>query len=85
MKARKIVESGSFGPEALKVAYGAFDAAWETIAPRFGDDPMVVEAARIRLANAILVVCTTHSRDPEALAREALAVLALEPRPAAKP
>ena len=80
MKARQIVESGSFGPDTLKVAYQAFDEAWASIAAHFGTDPMAIEAARIKLANAILAVSKDGSRDPNALKQAALAILARDYR-----
>ena len=76
MKARQLVESGSFGPDALKVAYQAFDEAWESVAAHFGADPVAIEAARLRLANAILAVTHNDSRDASALKTAALAILA---------
>ena len=76
MKARQIVESGSFGPESLKLAYQAFDEAWQSIAGYFGDDPVTIEAARVKLANAILAVCEEENRDSRALKTAALAILA---------
>jgi hypothetical protein len=80
MKARQIVESGSFGPETLKVAYQAFDEAWQCIASSIGNDPVSIEAARVKLANAILAVCQEQSRDPHALKTAALAILARDYR-----
>jgi hypothetical protein len=76
MRARQIVESGSFGPETLKVAYQAFDEAWQSVASYFGSDPVTIEAARTKLANAILAVCHEESRDFRALKMAALAILA---------
>jgi hypothetical protein len=76
MKARQLVESGSFGPDALKVAFQAFDEAWESVAAHFGTDPLAIEAARVRLANAILSVTNDDSRDASALKTAALAILA---------
>jgi hypothetical protein len=82
MKARQLVQSGSFGPDTLKVAFQAFDQAWDDIAANFGNDPAAIEAARIRLANAILAVTKDDSRDPVELKNAALAMLALHFRPA---
>ena len=76
MKARQLVESGSFGPDALKVAFQAFDQAWESVAVHFGTDPVAIEAARLRLANAILSITHNDSRDVGALKTAALAILA---------
>ena len=75
MRARQIVESGSFGPETLKVAFQAFDEAWQSVASHFGNDPVIIEAARIKLANAILAVCQGESRDLCTLKMAALAIL----------
>jgi len=76
MKARSIISSAAFGPETLNVLYRAFDEAWASVAGNFGDDPSVVDRARIRLANALLSVASEESRDPEVLKRAALVVMA---------
>ena len=68
MKARKLVESASLGPQALNVAFQAFDDAWTEIAGNYGSDPLAIEAARLKLANAILSVIDDNSRDPVAAA-----------------
>ncbi len=52
MKASELVASASFEPEALSVIGQAFDQAWKEIAANFGDNPAVIEAARVRLAHA---------------------------------
>ena len=67
MKARQLVDGASFGPEALKAMCQAFDEAWESIAGNFGNEPAVVEEARLRLAKAVLSVADEDSRDPEPL------------------
>jgi hypothetical protein len=54
-----------------------FDAAWAEISGRFGTDPVVIEAARIGLANAVLSVASEDSRDVEVLKRAALQVMGL--------
>jgi len=85
MKARQVVESGSFGPETLKVAREAFDAAWASVADYFGTDSTVIEAARVKLANAILAMCHEEMGDPTALKNAALGVLARQYRLDLKP
>jgi hypothetical protein len=86
MTARQLVASGSFGPEALNVAFQAFDAAWQTLAPGVGDDPEAIEAARTKLAYAILTVIQNESRDVRELVTRALALMALAPdQPPASP
>ena len=52
MKARRLIETATFAPAALRVIYEAFDNAWTEIAPHFeGDDK--IEDARTRLAHAV--------------------------------
>jgi hypothetical protein len=77
MKARELVASATFEPEALSVIGQAFDMAWNEIVRNFGDNPAVVEAARVRLAHAILSVAKDDVRDPAELKVAALQVFAL--------
>jgi hypothetical protein len=76
VSAGQIIDATSFGPEALKVIREAFDKAWSSIAGNFGDEPSVVEAARHKLANALLSVASDDSRDPDVLAVAALQAMA---------
>ena len=80
MKARQLIDSGSFGPDTLKAAYQAFDEAWQSVAAHCGNDPEAIEAARVKLANAILAVSKDDSRDPTSLKMAALALLARDYR-----
>jgi hypothetical protein len=80
MKARKLIDGASYGPDALKVIGQAFDAAWQEIAGNFGSDPQQIEAARLRLAEAVLSVADENSRDAEILKRAALQRMALDYR-----
>ena len=52
MKARIIIDTAPLGPDELRIAREAFDAAWETIAARY--DFRSVDHARERLAKLIL-------------------------------
>jgi hypothetical protein len=63
MNARHLIEGTSFGPDALKAIGQAFDEAWTQIAANFGNDPAEIEAARLRLAKAVLSVADDNSRD----------------------
>jgi hypothetical protein len=81
MRARQLIGGASFGPDTLKAIGDAFDAAWAEIAGRFGTDPVVIEGARLRLANAVLSVASEDSREVEALKRGALEVMARPGRP----
>ena len=75
MKARQLIEGTSYGPEALNAMTQAFDQAWSVIAGNISRDTS--EAARQRLANALLSVATDDSRDAKALKRKALEAMAL--------
>jgi hypothetical protein len=77
VKARRLIESSIFEPEALQLAFKAFDAAWEEIAHHFDGD---VERARLQLAHAILIVIKDDSRDVERVKKDALQVMALSYR-----
>ena len=75
MKARQRIEGTSYGPEALNAMTQAFDQAWSVIAGNISPDAS--EAARLRLANALLSVATEDSRSVGALKRKALEAMAL--------
>jgi hypothetical protein len=47
------------------------------LAGNFGDDPTEIDAARIKLANAILSIASEHSMDAEVLRKAALQRMAL--------
>ena len=78
MKARQLIDGATYGPDALKVIGQAFDEAWRDIAGNFGDDPSEIEAARLKLAEAVLSVAHEDSRDVAALKSGALQAMALE-------
>jgi hypothetical protein len=61
MRARRLIDGAAFGPDALKVIGQAFDAAWAEVAGNFGNDPVQIEAARLRLANAVLSIASEDS------------------------
>jgi hypothetical protein len=85
MKARRLIDGASFGPDALKAIGEAFDEAWKTIEGNFGSNPQEVETARLKLANALLSVASHDSRDVEVLKRAALEVMARDYRSAIDP
>jgi hypothetical protein len=80
MKARALIKeaAASFGPEALKVIGQAFDEAWASIADRFPAG-VSAEAARLRLASALLAIANDDSRDAAALKRAALEAMRCDP------
>ena len=77
MKARQLIEKGTFGPATLQVVYQAFDDAWVEIAANYGPDQ--VEAARTKLANLLLSVTTEGMTDAETLKRLALQLMTKTP------
>jgi hypothetical protein len=76
MMARQLIDGASYGPDTLKIIGEAFDEAWLTIAGNYGGSASI-EAARLRLANAMLSVASEDSRDVDALKRGALEAMAL--------
>jgi hypothetical protein len=77
MKARALIEGAAFGPETLKVVGQAFDEAWTQIAANFGNGPKDIEQARLRLADAVLMVAKEDSDDVAALKKAALEAMAV--------
>jgi hypothetical protein len=77
MTARQLIDSTSYGPDAMKAIGQAFDEAWTSVAANFGDNPLDIEQARLKLANALLSVSSEDSRNVEALKKGALEAMAL--------
>ena len=80
MKARHLIGTATFGPETLKGITQAFDDAWNSIAVDFGDNPLAIEAARLKFANVILAVAQDDRSNPEQIKRAALQVMAKDAR-----
>jgi hypothetical protein len=68
MKARRLLESASYGPEQLKALREAFDDAWQRIAPGISSRAEAVEAARLALAEVVLGLAKNGNLDPKHLA-----------------
>jgi hypothetical protein len=81
MKARLLIDGASFGPDALTAIGQSFDEAWQEIASNFGHDPQEIEAARLRLAKAILSIADGDSQNVQALKRAGLLRMALDYQP----
>ena len=77
MKARKLIEKGSFGPATLRVVFAAFDGAWSEISSNYSPDQ--VEAARTKLARVLLSVTNEGVTDAGTLQRLALQLMAEDP------
>jgi hypothetical protein len=82
MKAHRLIDGASFGPDTLKAMGEAFDRAWTEIAANAGTLPAEIEAARLRFAEAMLSVATEGSTDVAALKAGALQAMALDYRSA---
>ena len=76
MKARALIDEAPFGCVTVKAIGEAFDQASARINRIFGNDPGAVEAARIRLAKAILSVATEGNTDVADLKNRAIVELA---------
>jgi hypothetical protein len=76
MKARDLIRRAGFGPDTLKVVLQAFDEAWLSVSVQY-TSPATIEAARLKLAKAIIAVSRQDSRDPEVLKRLALQMMKL--------
>jgi hypothetical protein len=73
--ARRLIDGASYGPDVVKALGRAFDEAWQGIAGNFGNDQQIVEAARLRLANALLSAAGEDTTDVEALKTAALLIM----------
>ena len=76
MKARNLIRRAGFGLDTLKIVFQAFDEAWSLISTQYSS-PAMIEAARLKLAKAIIAVSRHDSRDPEVLKRLALQMMKL--------
>jgi hypothetical protein len=65
MPACRIIEGTDFGPEVIRAACAAFEAAWSEIADRF--DASTQETAREILATSIISAVRDDSSDPDVL------------------
>src|SRR5688572_26967192 len=82
MRARKLIDGASFGPETVKAMGEAFDEAWAEIAEHFGDSST---HARLKLAEAMLSVANDGSTDVAALKAGALQAMAMDYRSGIRP
>lgn len=74
MQPRQMVRPASFGPDALKVIYKAYDDAWKEIAPKVSTDPAAVEWAKMSLATIMLGLANADSVTHDGLRAMAVAV-----------
>jgi hypothetical protein len=85
MKAHRLIEAASYGPETVKALGEAFDQAWAEIEGNFGSEVATTENARLRLAQALLAVAAEAHVDVAALKASALQAMALDYRSGIRP
>ena len=76
MQAHSLIRNAGFGADTLKIVLRAFDEAWSMISAQHAS-PSAIDAARLKLAKAIISVSRQDSRDPEVLKRLALPLMRL--------
>ena len=70
-----------YGPDVLSTLNQAFEEAWAEISSNFADDPLMVQSARHRLADALLRAADQEGcRDLDRLKTAALRAMALNDR-----
>jgi hypothetical protein len=80
MQARELLSNTSYGPETLSIVFQSFDQAWASIAINFGDNPLAIQAARVKLANIILSMPHHHQSDVEQIKNSAIEMMARDYR-----
>jgi hypothetical protein len=85
MMAHQLIQRASLEPDEIRTMEHAFDQAWTQIADHFGNDPVDIQKAQLRLAEAIVSVAGCDGRGVDALKNAALQALALAYRSPRKP
>jgi hypothetical protein len=70
----------SFGPDALKVIYKAYDDAWNEIAPKVSTEPSAVDRAKMSLATIMLGLANADAVTHDGLRAMAVAVFCAKHR-----
>jgi hypothetical protein len=76
MTARVRILGASYGPEAIRAMLQAFDAVWASVHFHFYDSPEAFDAARLTLADAILLAASGDNQDVEQLKAAGLGAMA---------
>jgi hypothetical protein len=76
-KARQLIAGSSFGPEKVTELGRAFDEAWELIKEAY-QSRLAIEAARLKLANAVLNLAEEGPQDYEQLKDRAVRILSVD-------
>jgi hypothetical protein len=79
------IGGAAFGPAAVRAMGQAFDQAWAEIAGNFGASLVEVEAARLRLAEAVLSAAAKGGTDVATLKYAALRWMLIDDRVGIRP
>jgi hypothetical protein len=79
MRARRLIENASFGPNQLEALGKGFDDAWARIAPTTSRRRQDIEAARFAVADIVLGQAKHGNFDPQSLADSAARLLLSRP------
>ena len=79
MKARRLIEGASFEPDQLRILGQAFDEVWEQLAADVSRRAEAVDAARLKLANAVLAAAKTGPIELDRIKDDALRTMFAEP------
>jgi hypothetical protein len=80
MKAISRLRGASYSPETVRAMLKAFDAAWAAVHFHFYESPDCYEAARLRLASAILAAAALGDRDARRLTNAGLLSMSMRYR-----
>lgn len=70
MRARRILEGASYGPDVLKIAHKSFDEAWESVSHLFEHDEH--ESVREELAEAVIALLRDETSNVARIRDEAI-------------
>jgi hypothetical protein len=70
-KARRMILSATFDPEALHTLATLFEEVWASVAPAYGSDPLAIEEARMRLATIVIDLAKDRQLSPLQITRTA--------------
>jgi len=79
VEALKLIEGANYGPAQLAVLRQAFDAAWQQVAPSVSARASAIQAARLRLAHAVLAAAPNGPIEVERIKADALAAVRAGP------
>ncbi len=79
MEALKLIAGANYGPSQVAVLRQAFEAAWQQIAPSVSARASAIQAARLRLAHAVLAAAPNGPMQVERIKADALKAMLAGP------